>query len=198
MKQKLTTYTTIKLTLLLLIACNISKAQIISDFQKDGNGLIMFSEVIKVDSADKNELYLRAKSFFANSFKSGKAALQMEDKEDGILIGKSFKGLCDGEDGISFGCYDMHFSIKITVKDGRYKYEIYDISFRSSPSYPYYPNGIEMAQSALFDSTNYYRSNGEPKSRLEDAKNRVFRQIEFIKQIMFAELNKPSSKKEEW
>jgi hypothetical protein len=158
----------------------------------------MFSEVIKVDSADKNELYLRAKSFFANSFKSGKAALQMEDKDDGILIGKSKIGLCDGEDGISFGCHDMHFSIKITVKDGRYKYEIYDILFKTPPSYPYYPNGIEMAQSALFDSTNYYRSNGEPKSRLEDAKNRVFRQIEFIKQIMFAELNKPSSKKEEW
>ena len=198
MKQKLTTYTTIKLTLLLLIAGNISKAQIISDFPKDGNGLIMFSEVIKVDSADKNELYLRAKSFFANSFKSGKAALQMEDKEEGVLIGKSMVNLCNGMEGEWSDCYNMFFTIKISVKDGRYKYEIYDITFRSTPTLPYYPNGIEITQVQLFDSTNYYRNNGNPKPRYEKIKNFVLFQIEYIKKIMYVELTKPSAKKEDW
>ncbi len=198
MTKNLINWKQLSFTISLALVSLIATSQIISDFQKDEKGAIIFSEVVKVDSADKAELFIRAKSFFSNTFKSGKDVLQLEDKENGIIMGKALVGLCDGQEGISSGCYNMFFSLKITVKDGRYKYEIYNITFRTEPSYPSFPEGLAFTQYQLFDSLTYYRSNGNPKPRFENIKNHVFTQVEKIKKLMFAELIKPSGKKEEW
>src|SRR5262245_61458977 len=54
------------------------------------DGAIHYERIITVDSASKDDLYLKAKSWAVNAFKSQKAALQAEDKELGFI---SFKSL---------------------------------------------------------------------------------------------------------
>lgn len=87
-----------------------------------------FSSVVEIDSATKDELYLAAKQFFAVAFKSGKDVLQLDDKDNGKLIGKfttSFPSQCF----IASACPQyLTYTIEIDIKDGKYKYDILAIS----------------------------------------------------------------------
>src|SRR5665647_1743863 len=50
---------------------------------------IEYTDLVKVDSTlTSDELYTRARSWFATAFKSANNVIQMEDKSSGIIIGK--------------------------------------------------------------------------------------------------------------
>jgi hypothetical protein len=90
--------------------------------------LIEFSDLVFVDSAlTQNELYLRAKEWMARNFKSAKDVIQMEDKEAGIIIGKGYFSLREGK-----SC-KIYFTLKIQVKNNRYKYWFSDFYHDCSP-----------------------------------------------------------------
>ena len=57
------------------------------------NGEVVYTEVIKVDSLNAKELYNRAKKWIVLNYKSANDVIQLDDKEDGILIGKG-NSLC--------------------------------------------------------------------------------------------------------
>lgn len=94
------------------------------------DGAIIYSEVITVDSSiKKEELFNRAKAWFVDNYKSANDVIQLQDKDAGVIIGK---GIFDA--GYNLGMmvgYDIvHVShtVKIYVKDGKFKYEIVDLS----------------------------------------------------------------------
>jgi hypothetical protein len=75
-------------------------------------GQVTKTEVIEVDSTlTKDVLFANALSFFATTFKSANAVIQMKDPETGKVIGK---GIVDNRD----------VTITISCKNGKYKYEI--------------------------------------------------------------------------
>jgi hypothetical protein len=88
---------------------------------------LAFSEVIKVDSISKNELYNRAKLWFDNIYKDAKDVLQLDNKEEGQIIGTSFISY---NPKVVFGNDQTKGNIKYTIKiflnDSRYEYEIAD------------------------------------------------------------------------
>ncbi len=96
------------------------------------NGEINYTEVVSLDSSiKKDELYYRAKKWFADTYKSANDVIQMQDKDAGTLIGKgifvvqyilNFMGHADPA--------DVSHTVKIYTKDGKYKYEITDFSDR--------------------------------------------------------------------
>ena len=93
----------------------------------------------------------------------------------------------------------MHFTIKVTCKENRYKYEIYNFSFTSPPSSPNLPNGMTFYPSQWFDSTEYYKGNGKPKQRCENFKDKFVGEIEVLKNLLANEMIKPKEiKKEDW
>lgn len=182
-----------KIVLLILLCPMLLKAQIISTLPQNEAGEIVFSEVVKCDSVKKDELFVRAKTFFANTFVSSKEVIQSEDKESGQII---VKGLSNIE---SSGGLKMHFTIKVTCKENRYKYEFYNFSFTSPPSYPYLPNGLRFYPSQWFDTTEYYKGNGKPKQRCENFKNKFISEIDVLKKLLANEMIKPKEiKKEDW
>lgn len=132
MKRKLLT----SLVLLASILVSTSQAQGTYELPtKDGK--LFFTNVVTVDSTfKKNDLYSKARQWFVNYYKSADDVLQMDDKEEGKLIGKGlhkynfFNGLDASE-------VNLFFTVNITVKDGKYKYEIYNF------------NGKRIKQSAL-------------------------------------------------
>lgn len=94
---------------------------------------ITYQEVVHVDSTSKDELYTRAREWFARNFVSSKEVLQMEDRAAGKIIGK---GSADGYatfQKASVG-YWLHYTISITIKEGRYRYEITDFKIQMNPS----------------------------------------------------------------
>ncbi|WPY97634.1 DUF4468 domain-containing protein [Christiangramia sp. OXR-203] len=141
-------------------------SQVIDELPTDENGNLYYSEVIQVENADKNELYLRSKQFFAEIFKSANDVIQMDDKDSGIIIGKGFNDIYITVIGIATPI-QMWYSIKIQSKDDRYKYDIYDIYFKS---YPGQYGVTTTSAEKMFDKEKYYKNNGKPRNVLEKYK----------------------------
>lgn len=93
------------------------------------NGVVDYTDVIKLDSSvKKDELFNRAKAWFIQNYKSAKDVIQMQDKDAGIIIGKGVFEFGFNPATLSdrTTIYVSH-TIKIYVKDGKYKYEIGDL-----------------------------------------------------------------------
>lgn len=87
--------------------------------------LITYSEVVIMDSTiNKNELYSRAREWFAKAFKSSINVIQMDDKENGKIIGKGLTQVYHKSFGKSYPSGNINFTISLYLKDGKYKYEI--------------------------------------------------------------------------
>lgn len=69
----------------------------------------------------KTILYTNALSWVTNSFNSGKAVIDMADKDGGLIIGKGYFEK------------DRPMKVTIQVKDGKYRYE-FEINKKSYPS----------------------------------------------------------------
>lgn len=84
------------------------------------DGKVNFSEVVSVDGASKGDLYLGAKTWIAGNFRSSNDVVQLDDEENGVIIGKG-RIVDDGK--------TWDFTFKFQVKDQRYKVEFYDIEY---------------------------------------------------------------------
>lgn len=90
------------------------------------SGKITYKEVVFVDSlSNKQELFSRAREWFAKAYKSSTSVIQMEDKENGKIVGKALIPIFYKYMGMQPGG-NINYTISIYVKDGRYKYEITD------------------------------------------------------------------------
>lgn len=116
------------ITLLLAIIPAVVFAQdpIMDNFPTK-DSLIMYTEVVQVDSTmTADQLYINAKKWLADAFKSSKAVIDTDDKEAKLIIAKSYieKG------HIKFISNPKNwFILKIEMKDGRYRYSLYDIRY---------------------------------------------------------------------
>lgn len=88
------------------------------------DGLVTYTGVIRVDSISKDELYGRAKRWFITTYKSPKDVIELDDKEDGEIIGK-------GTIRIVYYFRDPYIdhTISIATKDNRFKYIITDLTY---------------------------------------------------------------------
>ena len=94
---------------------------------------VTFEGVVPTEGISKADLYSRARAWFAKTFTSADAVLQLEDAGAGKLIGKGFTDI-----HVSTGYYSpvrtkLWFTMQVEVKDGRYRYEITDLAFGYYP-----------------------------------------------------------------
>lgn len=85
---------------------------------------ITYQGVVQVPGASQLELYSRAREWFAATFGSSKAVLEVDDRESGKLIGRAYAQF---EFSGGFGPtvpWAMWRTIKVETKDGRYRYTI--------------------------------------------------------------------------
>lgn len=98
------------------------------------SGTITYSEVVQVPGASQAELYIRAKEWFVINFRNPASVIQVDEKQDGVLIGKAW------QDNSSFAMLSwvtdsrLWYTVKITVKDGRYKYELSNFMEQTVPT----------------------------------------------------------------
>lgn len=83
------------------------------------DGYVSYTNVVEVPSANKDELFARARKWFALSYKSANDVVQLTDKESGELVGK-------GNFTVVWLAYTRYIghTISISVKDNKFKYVI--------------------------------------------------------------------------
>lgn len=118
-----------KLILLsLILVSSICYAEIIPTPQlpiDSTTNLITYSGVVKVDSLlTKSMLFSKAREWFAKTYKSAKNVIQLEDSENGKIVGKALMQVYHKALGSNYDSGFINYTISIFVKDGRYKYEI--------------------------------------------------------------------------
>lgn len=119
----------LSLSALLLLFCIVSFAQEAQFPINPKTNKIEYTAIVNVDSTvTSDELYTRARSWFATAFKSANNVIQMDDRSTGTIIGK-------GNFAIRPSTYQIgsriSFTIKIQVKNGRYRYLVNDLSHTS-------------------------------------------------------------------
>ena len=85
---------------------------------------ITYQGVVQVPGVSQLELYSRAREWFAATFGSSKAVLEMDDRESGKLIGRAYAQF---EFSGGFGPtlpWAMWRTIKVEMKEGRYRYTV--------------------------------------------------------------------------
>lgn len=180
---------------LLTVAYYPAFAQLIDELPKDENGKLNFNEVVTMDSVPKDELFLRARQFFAEIFKN-KNDILMEDKEAGIIIVKGSTDIYYGP-AIAVVKEHMRFTLKIQVKDGHYKYEIYDIYFKDAERVT---TQVDKADK-IFDKKAYYKENGKPRAVAESRKNQSVQKSKGIGITIREAMKKPAvsgASKSDW
>ncbi len=93
------------------------------------DGKVKYSSVVSVEGAAKDDLYARARLWLPEAFKDSRDAIQVDDKENGLLLGKGRTIVRN----MGFGGQPLEktwsFTLKIQVKEGRYKIDLYDIDY---------------------------------------------------------------------
>jgi hypothetical protein len=79
-----------------------------------------------VPGKNKMDLYSDAKKWFTDHFNDSRDVIQNEDKDQGRIIGKGII-IVPWKSMLSSGIYYDRITIEIDVKDGRYRYRIYDM-----------------------------------------------------------------------
>lgn len=178
-----------KITLFLLLFSALSvSAQLRERFPFDASGKIVYSSVIEDEGQSKDELYLKTKYFFVNTFKSANNVIQMDDKEAGILIGKGSQRIMVDLKKVSVPV-DVLFTIQIEIKDGKYQYKIYDITFDNSAG--------EFASEEMFSKENekeYLKAKKEARAIVDQYRDKMISvtdnlvsKLEIIKNIELIE-----------
>ena len=95
---------------------------------------LLFSEIVEVSGATKDELFIRGREWFNENFKSAKEVLQIADKESGELSGKGIMTVDYVLKYMGTHTYknNVNFQMSIWVKEGKYKYEMTDFVTSSS------------------------------------------------------------------
>lgn len=98
------------------------------------NAPLEVSDVRHVPGLSADVLYLRAHEWFVNNFVSANNVIQLADKENGIIMGKgSFNYFPDTNIGYVGLSGFIQFTVKIILKEGRYKYIFTDFRHAGTP-----------------------------------------------------------------
>ena len=94
------------------------------------DGKVTYSDVVQLQGLSKDEIYNRVKHWFINTYNSSKDVIQLDDKENGEIIGKGcFRALWMIR-FYSAQSVNVWKTIKIQIKNDRLKYEITDFRMK--------------------------------------------------------------------
>lgn len=104
-----------------------------------------FNAVYEVPEATKEKIFTATKIWIAENFRSAKAVIEYENKEEGTLIGNGVIPYpCSGLDCVAKGNWTVPFTMRVDMKDQKFKLTFTNISIARPPLYAngvYYPAG---------------------------------------------------------
>ncbi len=100
----------------------------------DSTGRMIYSDVVRVDSVNADELFARARQWFATAFVSAKDVIQNEDKQNHAITAKPTTIITYTAMGSASEMGVVSYTVKVFTKDERYRYEVTDFYFRGQMS----------------------------------------------------------------
>lgn len=120
------------LTTLLLLTSAATLAKQLSDADRT------FDLIVDTPGKSKDQIYLSSKVWIAESFKSSKAVLEIDSKQDGLLLGNAIiKYPCKGFSCITYEGWTSPFTLKIEMKEEKFRVTFSNIQL-SLPGQPGY------------------------------------------------------------
>jgi hypothetical protein len=114
------------------------------------DGKIRYTDVVQAPGKTKAELFQNSKVWFANTFRSAKDVINFEDEGAGIVSGSGNTSIYIKSLGQTVE-RTVYFSIKIEVKDERYRYTIDQIEF-STTGLARTPIEVEFSRDYMFNN----------------------------------------------
>lgn len=100
-------------------------------FPLDENGNIVYTDVVKLDQEISQKiLFSTALTWITETFKVGKAVLDLQDKDSGTIFGNG--NFIVTPVGFMAPSARISFKIKIQVRDSRFKYTITNFDHKST------------------------------------------------------------------
>ena len=87
------------------------------------SGDISYQAVVQAPGASKQELYRRAREWFVNNFKGYREVVGVEDTLGGEITG-TYQSIQSRYVLLTYAPYNCWRTLKIYVKNGRYRYEL--------------------------------------------------------------------------
>lgn len=119
--------------LLLLLSCPVVSSAQAYKLIPLRNGSPFYELVIPAEGKTKEQLFNIAKITLIKSYQDASEVIQNEDKEAGNIIGKGYRAYSRydttrvaGRETILLMEYRMWFIVHISVKDNKYKLQLYD------------------------------------------------------------------------
>jgi len=84
-----------------------------------------YTEIVKVDSVNRETLYLRVKNWIDSTYTSAKSVLQTDNRDSGLVILKA-AFIVHVTDGFDRDGGNVTYLLSIQCKDGRYKLSLSD------------------------------------------------------------------------
>lgn len=151
---------------------------------------VYFEEVIQVPNVSRDELYSRAREWFVRTYKSAEHVLQIDDRSIGKIGGKAWTGI-----PINYMQVDrtenLHYTIIIYLKDGRYKIHMTDFFLRGYGG----PNNLTQLDYPVepWIVDDLYKKNGEPKYLYRQYKEETIKTWRSTKEDLRKAMSAPSS-----
>jgi hypothetical protein len=137
---------------------------------------ISFVRIVELPGTPKNQIYTGAREWFTFRYPDARKVLQMEDAENGVLIGKAARTFKDG-----LLTQRMVYTIKIYVKDNKYKAEITNIYYEEEPSKVNgYTTGVSIRAEAMITDEALFKKDGKPRKMNANYKINTFQIEDFL------------------
>jgi hypothetical protein len=110
-------------------------AEIEGKWELDNSGNVTFTRVIEVPGVSKDDLYTRVLSYFTYNYNRGDDIVQIQDKEQGLIVGKGIYSEVHVGRSIATTTVDVSHILRVDIKDGRLRAMISLTEYRNTLHY---------------------------------------------------------------
>jgi hypothetical protein len=133
---------------------------------------LTIKQVVEVPGFTKHQIYDCCKIWVAENFRSAKAVIEHDDRENCCLIGNGIiKYPCHGLECIAKGDWQVHFTMRIDTKDGKFRQTF---------------SNLQLSWPARMDSLGYHSAYRGPINTQGDLDRIKPALLEMANQIKFA------------
>lgn len=99
---------------------NDAAANLAKEIHLDKNNALTYTQVIEAPGKSKEQLYILLNYWYSNTFGSGKAVIQLNDKDAGVIIGKGYvEHIAAHAGGMNTYYVNLTPIIKTDIKEGK-------------------------------------------------------------------------------
>ncbi len=95
-----------------------------------------FERIVEAPDYSKDQIYNSTKIWIAENFKSAKSVIEIDSKEDGIIIGNGIiQYPCSGMECLAKSDWKVPFTMRVDMKDQKFRISFFNIKLSWPASY---------------------------------------------------------------